>query len=124
MRDYVTGAPVMAAMMPMCLLVVAGVVEMLTARARRDGRSVTRRYLTAGVIGGLLVAATAPLQAALFLGLPADELSAAIETAAADMAVGAVVSSVAVVGAGAAAGFLGIRFGEMLRRLAPAREGR
>ena len=123
MRDYVTGVPVMPAMMPMCLLLAAGVVELLLARARRKDRSVVRYGLIAGGIGGFIVTATTPLQAALFLGAPPGTDSTAVDMTAGAI-LGLVVTVVGALAAGVAAGFLGVRFGDMLRRLAPAREER
>ncbi|GAA1670904.1 hypothetical protein GCM10009733_080290 [Nonomuraea maheshkhaliensis] len=123
MRDYVTGVPVMPAMMPLCLVLVAGVVELLLARARRRGRPLGRSGLIAGAIGGLAVTVTAPLQAVLLLGAPAD----GGQGGGGDMGGGTLALILTVVcagAAGAAAGFLGVRFGDMLRQLAPAREGR
>ncbi len=122
MRDYVTGVPVMPAMMPMCLLLVAGVVELLLARARRNDRSVARHAAVAGGIGAFVITVTAPLQARVFLGAPGGG-----DSTAGDMGGGTLTLVLTVVGAmaaGAAAGFLGVRFAEILRGLAPAREGR
>ncbi|MEV5495418.1 hypothetical protein AB0M50_08440 [Nonomuraea fuscirosea] len=124
MRDYVTGVPVMPAMMPLCLALVAGAVELLFARTRRRGRSLARSGLVAGGIGGLAFTVTAPLQAFLLLGAPAGGEGLGGGDMGGGTAVDLILTVVCAVAAGAAAGFLGIRFGEMLRHLAPAREGR
>jgi hypothetical protein len=112
MRDYVDGVPALPALMPMCLLLVAVLVEGLLAVGRRDGRSLKVFGLVAGAIGGLVVAALAPVQTDLLYGRGFPALSAIVGTAVAGLVFGA------------AGGLLGVRFGGMLRHLAPVREGR
>jgi hypothetical protein len=99
-RDYVEGVPTLPANIPMCLLVVAVIVE------------VTRRFPVwlVGAVGGLIVAACAPLQTAWIRGNPLPSATTIITTALVGMVFGA------------AAGLLGRRFGGMLRQLAPAEE--
>ncbi|WP_326627022.1 hypothetical protein OIE67_30885 [Nonomuraea fuscirosea] len=99
-------------------------VELLFARAWRRGRSLARSGLVAGGIGGLAFTVTAPLQAFLLLGAPAGGEGLGGGDMGGGTAVDLILTVVCAVAAGAAAGFLGIRFGEMLRHLAPAREGR
>ncbi|TCO48149.1 hypothetical protein [Actinocrispum wychmicini] len=101
MRDYAEGVPVLPVLIPLCLIVVAAIME------------VTRRLPVAlvGGIAGLLIAGTLPLQNAWIYDRMVGSTSAIVITAA----VGAVF--------GALAGFLGKRFGEMLRHLAPVKEG-
>jgi hypothetical protein len=112
MRDYVDGVPGLPALMPMCLLLVAVVIEGLLVLGRRDGRSLKVHGLVAGAIGGLLVAALAPVQDDLLYGRGFPSTSAIVGTAVAGLVFGA------------AGGLLGVRFGGMLRHLAPVREGR
>jgi hypothetical protein len=112
MRDYVDGVPSLPALMPMCLLLVAVVVELVLAAGRQGKRSTFG--MVAGGVAGLVVAAVAPFQNAW---VHSRELPGATP-----------VIATAVVGAifGVLGGFLGSRFGGMLRQLAPAevQEGR
>jgi hypothetical protein len=110
MRDHVDGVPALPALMPMCLLLVALLVEGLLAAGRRDGRSLKVFGLVAGAIGGLLVAALQPVQDAWLYGRGFPAMSAIVGTAVAGLVFGA------------AGGLLGVRFGGMLRHLAPVRE--
>ncbi len=112
MRDYVDGVPALPALIPMCLVLVAVLIEGLLALGRRDGRSLKVYGLVAGAVGGLLVAALAPVQDAWLDGGGFPPVAGIVGTAVA----GAVL--------GAAGGVLGVRFGGMLRHLAPVREGR
>ncbi|MEU6408334.1 hypothetical protein [Microbispora sp. NPDC046933] len=108
-RDDPVGVPMVPALIPMTLLPVAALVGPLLARARDNGRLA----MVVGGIGGLVITVTAAGQSMLLLGEGAfDELPVMIATAAAGTAVGV------------AAGFLGVRFAEILRSLAPAGEGR
>jgi hypothetical protein len=106
MRDYVDGVPSLPALMPMCLLLVAVVVELVLAAGRQGKRSTFG--MVAGGVAGLVVAAVAPFQNAW---VHSRELPGATP-----------VIATAVVGAifGVLGGFLGSRFGGMLRQLAPA----
>jgi hypothetical protein len=110
MRDQVDGVPALPALMPMCLLLVALLIEGLLALGRRDGRSLRVFGLLAGAIGGLLVAALQPVQDAWLYGRGYPPVA------------GVVATVVAGVVFGAAGGLLGVRFGGMLRHLAPVRE--
>jgi hypothetical protein len=112
MRDHVDGVPALPALMPMCLLLVAVLIEGLLAVGRRDGRSLKVFGLLAGAIGGLLVAALDPVQDAWLYGRGFPPLSGVVATAVVGLVFGA------------AGGLLGVRFGGMLRHLAPVREGR
>jgi hypothetical protein len=107
-RDYLRGVPAMPALMPMCLVPTAVLVEALLAGRRA-------RWLPplVGGLGGLVVSACAPWQAAWVYHTRPPGADSMIATAVA----GAVL--------GVLAGFLGWRFGRMLRLLAPATpEGR
>jgi heme/copper-type cytochrome/quinol oxidase subunit 4 len=99
-RDYVEGAPVLPSLIPMCLVVVAVIIE------------VTRRLpiLLVGGVAGLIVAGCAPLQSAWTHGRSLPPTMTIIVTAVFGVVFGAV------------AAFLGKRFGEMLRQLAPMQE--
>jgi hypothetical protein len=112
MRDHIDGVPVLPALMPLCLLLVAVLVEALLAVGRRGGRSLKVFGLVAGALGGLLVAALQPVQDTWLYGGGFPALSGIVGTAVAGLVFGA------------AGGLLGVRFGGMLRHLAPVREGR
>ncbi|HEX6344906.1 hypothetical protein [Umezawaea sp.] len=112
MRDYVDGVPALPALMPMSLPLVAVLVEGLLALGRRDGRSLRVFGLVAGAIGGLLVAAAAPVQNNWLYGNGFPPTAGIVGTAVAGLVFGAL------------GGLLGVRFGGMLRHLAPVREGR
>jgi len=109
-RDYAAGIPVMPALMPMCLIVVAALLEPLLRAG--STRSAGRISLLAGGISGLLIAACQPLQRAWVYSAPVPAASTIIATGVA----GAVF--------GVLAGFLGWRFGGMLRLLTPAEDNR
>ncbi|MGP3937378.1 hypothetical protein [Nonomuraea sp. KM88] len=110
-RDDPSGVPVGPALIPVILLPVAAVVGPVLARTD-DGRAVGSA-MVAGGVGGLVVTVAVAGQSALLLGGGTlDELPVLLATAAAGTALGV------------AAGFLGVRFAEILRFLAPAREGR
>lgn len=96
MRDYLEGVPRLPAMIPMTLIVAGGLVEI----ARRWPGWLTGA--ACGVVLGLCV----PLQRA-WLYDTGMESSGVLIGAAAGLVFGAL------------AGFLGARFGEMLRQLAP-----
>jgi hypothetical protein len=63
-----------------------------------------------GALGGGVLAICAPLQESWLYGTPAPEIPGVLGTAAVAVA------------AGALAGFLGTRFGDLLRQLAPNKE--
>jgi hypothetical protein len=111
-RDYVAGVPVMPALMPICLVLVAALIEPLLRVGLRTGGSGGRISLPAGGIAGLLVAVCQPLQRAWVYSTAAPAASTVIATGVAGAAFGVL------------AGFLGWRFGGMLRLLIPAEEGR
>jgi hypothetical protein len=112
MRDYATTTPVMPALMPMCLIAVAALVELLLWAARRRNLSTGMVSLVSGGLAGLLIALCAPIQNAWVYSLPLVDTATIIETGVAGAALGVL------------AGFLGHRFGEALRLLAPAKEVR
>jgi hypothetical protein len=112
MRDYVSGIPVMPALMPMCLVIVAVLLEPLLRAAQRPGGPAGRISLLAGGIAGLLVAVCQPLQRAWVYSTPLPGTTMIIATGVAGAAFGVL------------AGFLGWRFGGMLRLPTPAEEGR
>ncbi|WAL69324.1 hypothetical protein ORV05_16625 [Amycolatopsis cynarae] len=110
-RDYVREIPEMPSLMPMCLLVVAAVVEGLLWWVRSRPPAMRWAAVLAGGAGALIVAVCAPFQSAWVTGRHLPEATPVLATAVA----GAVL--------GLLAGFLGHRFGRMLRLLSPA-EGR
>ncbi|GAB3876667.1 hypothetical protein GCM10029964_024090 [Kibdelosporangium lantanae] len=102
LRDYADGVPVLPELIPMGLIVVAAIMELM-------------RRLPAWVVGavaGLLVAVSLPLQNAWVYDRPLAPVASIIGTAVAAAVFGAL------------AGFLGQRFGQMLRHLAPAQEAK
>jgi hypothetical protein len=101
LRDYTDGVPALPNMIPMCLIVVAIAVELLHEVPA----------WVPGAVGGLIITACSPLQRMLTYGGPFPHLDRYVATVVA----GALF--------GAAAGMLGRRFGQMLRHLAPAKEG-
>ncbi|KFZ83091.1 hypothetical protein ED92_04030 [Amycolatopsis sp. MJM2582] len=107
MRDYIDGVPAMPSMMPMALLPIAAVLEAVYLLSRRW--TAGRVSVLAGVIGGLLVGASMPIQNAIVYGSDRMPWAVVFATGAA----GAVV--------GLLGGFAGWRFGGMLRLLAPAK---
>ncbi|TDE52828.1 hypothetical protein E1295_17965 [Nonomuraea mesophila] len=110
-RDVPSDVPVGPALIPMILLPVAAVMGPVMARAD-DGRAVGSAMVTGG-IGGLVVTVAVAGQSALLLGGDTlGELPVLVATAAVGTALGV------------AAGFLGVRFAEILRSLTPAVEGR
>jgi hypothetical protein len=113
-RDDPSGTSMMPALIPMALLPVAAlVVGPLLARARDNDRLAVSSGMLAGGIGGLIITVTVAGQSALLLGGETfGDLPVLMATAAAGTAVGV------------AAGFLGVRFAEILRSLAPVKEGR
>ncbi|GAB2703195.1 hypothetical protein [Nocardia thraciensis] len=100
MRENNEIVPSTPALIPLCLLPVGVVVDLLLRRTGRASRLVPT---LAGGLGGLVIAVCAPWQSALIYdrGLPAATVIVATTIA------GAVL--------GAAGGFLGWRFGVMLR---------
>jgi hypothetical protein len=97
MRDYILGVPVLPAVTPMGLVLVAAIVEVL-------------RKLPVAVVGGiagLVVAGCAPLQNAWIYARPLPNTTSIVLTAVVGVVFGAV------------AAFLGQRFGQMLRQLKP-----
>ncbi|PRY31658.1 hypothetical protein [Umezawaea tangerina] len=110
MRDKVSLAPSLPSLIPMCLLAVGVLVEVVFLVARRGGRSPKLFGLLAGGAGGLLVAALAPVQRGWLYSIGLPPVSGVVATAVAGAVFGAV------------AGFLGMRFGGMLRHLAPVQD--
>ncbi|GAA4012324.1 hypothetical protein GCM10022247_38640 [Allokutzneria multivorans] len=111
-RDYVEGVPAMPNLIPMSLLGVALVVEL----ARRGRWSARVLAPTLGAVGAVVITALAPVQRLITRGFPIVDLGA--------LALTCVVAALF----GLLAGFLGWRFGVMLRALiptnaAPAEEG-
>lgn len=100
MRDYTEGVPALPALIPMVLIVVAGIFEV----ARR-----LPAWLL-GAVGGLIVAVCAPLQRAWVYDFSIRSTEGIIYTAIVGMVFGAL------------AGLLGARFGRMLRQLKPKEE--
>jgi hypothetical protein len=101
-RDYIRGVPVVPALLPMCLVLAAAAMD-LVLRAHRRSPWIP---VLAGGLGGLIITGCAPVQYRLIYNLPS---------------VGNVVLTCVVGTAfGALAGFLGWRFGGMLRLTSPA----
>ncbi|MGO1056183.1 hypothetical protein [Crossiella sp. CA198] len=109
-RDYVDGVPDLPSLWPLSLLVVGGLVELLLGVTRRGG-NLRRAGWLAGGVAGLVVGGLAPVQTVLLRSLPLPGADVLIATAVAGLVLGAV------------GGFLAVRFGGMLRQLAPVREG-
>ena len=101
MRDYGAGIPEMPALIPICLVAVAAIMEGLLAW-RRSARWMPA---VAGGVGALLVAICAPFQDALVYG---KHLAPTTSIVATGVAAGLL---------GLLGGFLGRRFGAMLRLL-------
>ncbi|MFI6425344.1 hypothetical protein [Promicromonospora sp. NPDC050880] len=98
MRDYLDPSPLHASMIPFVLLAVGAIIE--AARGRAPA-------WLAGLVGGAIIGACAPAQSAWLAHQPLPGLTVVAATAAAAAAAGAV------------GGFLSLRFGTMLSRLAP-----
>ncbi|MFD2417662.1 hypothetical protein [Amycolatopsis pigmentata] len=107
MRDYVFVVPVLPARVPMCLIVVALLIEGALVR----GRASRWAPVLAGALGSLVVAVCAAFQSAWIYAGPGPRLMEEVTTGVA----GAVL--------GLLAGFLGWRFGRMLRLVSPPRPG-
>jgi hypothetical protein len=103
MRDYVFVVPALPARVPMCLIVVALLIE----GALVLGRSSRWTPALVGALGSLIVAVCAGYQSAWVNSLRTPSLPSEIATGLA----GAVL--------GLLAGFLGWRFGRMLRLVSP-----
>jgi hypothetical protein len=101
LRDYVDDVPGLPNLIPMCLVIVAVAVELLHRLPA----------WTSGALAGAIIAACVPLQRVIVWGGPFPVNGRYIATI--------VVAALF----GAAAGALGRRFGQMLRHLAPAKEG-
>lgn len=100
LRDYTDGIPGMPNMIPMCLVLVAVVVELLHK---------VPAWIP-GAVGGAMIAVCAPLQRVLTYGGPFPINARYLTTIVLAAAFGAL------------AAVLGRRFGHMLRHLAPAKE--
>ncbi|MEU7000085.1 hypothetical protein [Nonomuraea sp. NPDC046570] len=105
MRDFVSGLPTMAALIPMGV-VLAGALMAGVLRVTRSSQPWPAPPL-AGGLGGLLLTLANPVQQSLVYGVPMPEAGFLLGS-------GVVGSVVGVVG-----GFLGWRFGLMLRQLTP-----
>jgi hypothetical protein len=112
-RDDATSLPMVPTLIPMALLPVAAMVGPLLARARENDRLAIGTGMVVGGLGGLVITVTVAWQSAVLLGGGTfGDLPVLMATAAAGTAVGV------------AAGFLGVRFAEILRSLAPVKEER
>lgn len=100
LRDYNDGVPGMPNMIPMCLVLVAVVVELMHKLP----------VWIPGAVGGAIIAACAPLQRLLTYGMSFPVNARYLTTIVLAAAFGAL------------AAMLGRRFGHMLRHLAPAKE--
>ncbi|HEX8867114.1 MAG TPA: hypothetical protein VF821_15760 [Lentzea sp.] len=100
LRDYTDGIPGMPNMIPMCLILVAVVVELMHKLP----------VWIPGAVGGAMIAACAPLQRVITYGAPFHANGRYFATIVLAAAFGAL------------AALLGRRFGHMLRTLAPSKE--
>lgn len=107
MRDYARLTPVTAALIPLCLIPMAAILDLVLLRAHRRPAAARWPAMLAGGVGGLIVAACAPYQRWLIYGGPAPDLTVLVATAIAAAVLGLI------------GGILGWRFGGMLRLLAP-----
>ena len=98
MRDYLDPSPMHPSMLPMILLAPAVLVELLRTR--------TPAWIT-GLAAGVVLGAWAPIQAARLNAEPGPGLATIAGTALACAAIGAL------------AGYLALRFGDILWHLAP-----
>ncbi|WP_086819681.1 hypothetical protein [Allokutzneria sp. NRRL B-24872] len=105
-RDYVEGVPAMPNLIPMSLLGVALLVEL----ARRGPWSARAFAPALGAVGAVVITALAPVQRLITRGFPITDVGALALTCAVAALFGLL------------AGFLGRRFGVMLRALTPTQE--
>ncbi|MCP3804065.1 hypothetical protein NLX83_32820 [Allokutzneria sp. A3M-2-11 16] len=109
-RDYVEGVPAMPNLIPMSLIGVALVVEGVLLLGRRNGWSARLVAPLLGAAGAVAITALAPVQRLVFRGFPLNGFDY--------IAMTCVVAALF----GLLAGFLGWRFGLMLRALVPTEE--
>ncbi|WP_233158105.1 hypothetical protein [Actinokineospora bangkokensis] len=102
-RDYVRGVPVMPALMPMLLIPVALLLELFAARARRGAGWAP---VVGGGVAGAVLAGVQGVQDSLVYGYRV-QVAQLLPNAVAGLVVGLL------------AGFLGWRFGRMLRAANP-----
>ncbi|WP_233438672.1 hypothetical protein [Actinokineospora spheciospongiae] len=105
-RDYIRGVPVMPALMPMGLVLVAALVEVFAVAARRGNR---RLPAVAGALAGGLVAGFQGVQNAWVYGYAVPPVGDLAPTVVAGVVLGLL------------AGFVGWRFGRMLRLVDPGK---
>jgi hypothetical protein len=107
-RDNVDSAPVTPALIPLCLVGAAAVVDLVLRRARERPASARRTAMLAGGLGCLIVTGCAPFQSVLVYNGSLPNLSIIVSTVVAGTVLGLF------------CGMAGWRFGGMLALLAPA----
>ncbi|MFE4459473.1 hypothetical protein ACFROC_19125 [Nocardia tengchongensis] len=120
MREHIRGIPSTPALIPFILIPVGIVIDLLV---RRSGSGGTARWLPAlaGAVGGAIIAGANPVQGVLIYEAR-FHLSALFHNAHFGTASVIIATTIAAALFGALAGFLGWRFGEMLRLTAPSQE--
>ncbi|MFE3104119.1 hypothetical protein [Nocardia tengchongensis] len=120
MREHIRGIPSTPALIPFVLTPVGIVVDLLVRRSGSGGAARLRPAL-AGAVGGAIIAGANPVQGVLIYEAR-FHLSALFHNAHFGTASVIIATTIAAALFGALAGFLGWRFGEMLRLTAPSQE--
>ncbi|GAB4585800.1 hypothetical protein [Nocardia sp. IFM 10818] len=109
LREHIRVIPATPALIPFCLIAVGLVIDLLVRRSAGGTRLLPA---LAGACGGAIIAALAPVQRVIIYDSRLEPAAVTIATVIAAAALGAL------------AGFLGRRFGLMLRLTAPVTEVR
>ncbi|MEC3918323.1 hypothetical protein [Nocardia sp. CDC160] len=121
MREHIRGIPSTPALIPFVLIPVGIVVDLLLRRGAGDaGRLARLLPAVAGAVGGAIIAATSPVQSVLIY--EARFHLSALGDGHFGLASVIVATTIAAAVLGALGGFLGWRFGGMLRLTAPSQE--
>ncbi|MFJ4657114.1 hypothetical protein ACIP5Y_38105 [Nocardia sp. NPDC088792] len=107
MREHIRGIPATPALIPFCLIPVGIVIDLLV---RRTGATARLLPALAGGLGGAIIAVFHPVQDIIVYDAHLARAAVIIATTIAGAALGAL------------GGFLGWRFGQLLRLTAPAAE--
>ncbi|MFE3192995.1 hypothetical protein ACFXHA_28560 [Nocardia sp. NPDC059240] len=119
MREHIRGIPSTPALIPFVLIPVGLVIDLLL---RRSGKGSARLLpAVAGAVGGAIIAGASPVQSVLIYEAR-FHFSALFHSAHYGTAAVIIATTVAAAVFGALGGFLGWRFGEMLRLTAPSQE--
>ncbi|MGW4247445.1 hypothetical protein [Nocardia sp. NPDC004722] len=118
MREHIRGIPSTPALIPFVLIPVGVVIDLLL---RRSGVGSRVLPAVAGAVGGAIIAGTSPVQSVLIYEAR-FHFSALFHHAHYGAASVTIATTVAAAVFGALGGFLGWRFGEMLRLTAPSQE--